>query len=307
MYVDHSFWLWDVGGMRLRQLEYFVAIAEHGSITSAASALFVAQPSLSTQLTALEKEIGGPLLDRLPRGVRLTPAGREFLIEARATLAAADRARRRTRSVLDATSGEFDLATVLSIAAGVLPPAISRWQVKAPAAQVRLHEYRHAIELETATAAGLHDLAVGPEPNQAFSDMVRIGREEFVVVLPRGDGALADSTVDVATLADRRWVLFGSRHGLSTVVRSICDANGVVPQGAVVTEQTDAAVQLAIAGIGPAIVPGNVVSEDLRRFCRPLREPYYRSLYAYSPAPFSSHARSFLAALSDSKVLDPDV
>jgi DNA-binding transcriptional LysR family regulator len=292
--------------MRLRQLEYFVAIAEHGSITSAASALYVAQPSLSTQLTALEKEIGGPLLDRLPRGVRLTPAGREFLIEARATLAAADRARRRTRSVLDATSGEFDLATVLSIAAGVLPPAIARWQIKAPAAQVRLHEYRHAIDLETATAAGLHDLAVGPEPKQAFADMVGVGREEFVVVLPRGDAALADSTVDVATLAARRWVLFGSRHGLSSVVRSICDANGVVPQGAVVTEQTDAAVQLAIAGVGPAIVPGNVVSEDLRRFCRSLREPYYRSLYAYSPAPFSSHARSFLAALSDSLVLDPD-
>jgi DNA-binding transcriptional LysR family regulator len=293
--------------MRLRQLEYFVAIAEHGSITKAASALYVAQPSLSIQVTALEKEIGGPLLDRLPRGIRLTPAGREFLIEARATLAAADRARRRARSVLDTTSGELDLATVLSIAAGVLPPAISRWQVKAPAARVRLHEYRHAIELEKATVAGLHDLAVGPKPEQAFLEMVHVGREEFVLVLPRGDVALIDSTVDVATLADRRWVLFAPRHGLSDVVRSICDASGIVPQGGVVTEQTDAAVRLAIAGIGPAIVPGNVVSEDLRRFCRPLREPYYRSLFAYSPGPFSSHALSFLAALSESKVLDPEM
>lgn len=293
--------------MRLRQLEYFIAVAEHGSITSAASALFIAQPSLSTQLTALEKEIGGPLLDRLPRGVRLTPAGREFLIEARATLAAADRARRRTRSVLDATSGEFDLATVLSMAAGVLPPAIARWQIKAPAAQVRLHEYRHAIELERAAAAGLHDLAVGPQPSQAFSDVISVGREEFVVVLPRGDEALADSTVDVATLATRRWVLFGPRHGLSSVVRSICDAHGVVPHGAVVTEQTDAAVRLALAGVGPAIVPGNVVSEDLRQFCRPLRKPYYRSLYAYSPAPLSSHARSFVADLSATLVLDSGI
>jgi DNA-binding transcriptional LysR family regulator len=107
--------------VRLRQLEYFIAVAEHGAITKAAAALFVAQPSLSSQITALEHEIGGPLLDRLPRGIRLTPAGREFLMEARATVAAADRARRRARSVLDATSGEFDLATVLSVAAGVLP------------------------------------------------------------------------------------------------------------------------------------------------------------------------------------------
>ena len=286
--------------MRLRQLEYFIAVAEHGSITKAAAALFVAQPSLSSQITGLEREIGGPLLDRLHRGIRLTAAGREFLTEARATVAAADRARRRARSVLDATSGEFDLAAVLSVAAGVLPAAISRWQTDAPDAQVRLHEYRHANELEAAAAAGLHDLAVGPEPQQPFVDKQLVGREEFVVVLPRTDPALAESSVNVAQLADRAWVLFGPQHGLSTVVSSICAAAGVVPRGTVFTEQTDAAVRLAVAGIGPTIVPGNVVTEDLRQYCRPLREPFHRALYAYSPAPFSSLARTFVAGLCES-------
>lgn len=291
--------------MRLRQLEYFVAVAEHGSVTKAAAALFVAQPSLSTQIAALEKEVGGPLIDRLPRGVRLTPAGREFLHEARAALEATERARRRARGALDATSGTFDLASVLSVAAGVLPAAIARWQESVPAAQVQLHEYRHANELESATSVGTHDLAIGPEPLQAFLEMRFIGREEFVVVLPERDALLGGATVDVAALADRRWVLFARQHGLSAVVTDICRSAGFIPEAAVVTEQTDAAVNLSIAGIGPAIVPGNVVSRDRRVFCRPLARPFHRSLYAYSPMPFSALARTFLTALADVELLSP--
>src|SRR5947209_4175210 len=70
--------------MNLRQLEYFVAIAERGSLTAAAEALLVSQPSLSQQVRALERELGGQLVERLPRGVRLTAAGQELLVEARA-------------------------------------------------------------------------------------------------------------------------------------------------------------------------------------------------------------------------------
>src|SRR5205085_12491349 len=67
------------GFVNLRQLEYFVAIAEEGSFTRAAERLFVAQPSLSQQMKSLERELGGQLLERLPKGVRLTAAGKVFL------------------------------------------------------------------------------------------------------------------------------------------------------------------------------------------------------------------------------------
>ncbi|MGW2788041.1 helix-turn-helix domain-containing protein [Streptomyces populi] len=63
----------------LRQLEYLVVIVDEGSFTRAAEALNVTQPGLSHQFQALEREVGGPLLERLPRGVRLTPAGRSML------------------------------------------------------------------------------------------------------------------------------------------------------------------------------------------------------------------------------------
>src|SRR6185312_17286126 len=102
--------------VNLLQLRYFVSIAEEGSFTRAAERLLVAQPSLSQQIKSLEHELGGPLLERLPTGVRLTAAGKGFLPEARAAVAHAERARRNARSALGLEAGEIEVATVTSVA-----------------------------------------------------------------------------------------------------------------------------------------------------------------------------------------------
>src|SRR5436190_10454416 len=115
-------------GVNLRQLEYFVVIAEEGSFTRAAERLLVAQPSLSQQIGALEAELGGALLERLPRGVRLTMAGQNFLPDARAAISHANRARRSVRMALSLESGQLEIATITSAAAGILPSALRRWQ-----------------------------------------------------------------------------------------------------------------------------------------------------------------------------------
>jgi DNA-binding transcriptional LysR family regulator len=86
--------------LNLRQLHYFLAVADEGSFTHAAERLLVAQPSLSQQIKSLEKELGGPLLERLPKGVRLTAAGKAFIAEARATVTHAASAARNARSAL---------------------------------------------------------------------------------------------------------------------------------------------------------------------------------------------------------------
>ena len=84
--------------MELRHFRYFVAVAEERSFAQAARRLRVAQPALSKQIHDLEAELGVPLFERLPRGVRLTPAGEAFLADARATLEAAGRATTSARS-----------------------------------------------------------------------------------------------------------------------------------------------------------------------------------------------------------------
>src|SRR5258707_9907231 len=99
----------DTRGVNLRQLEYFVVIAEEGSFTRASERLLVAQPSLSQQIGALERELGGLLLERLPRGVRLTMAGQSFLPEARAAISHASPARRSARMALGVQSRELQI------------------------------------------------------------------------------------------------------------------------------------------------------------------------------------------------------
>src|SRR3954454_17803594 len=97
--------------MNLRQLQYLQAIADEGSFTRAAEQLLVAQPSLSQQIKSLEHELGGPLRERLPKGVRLTAAGKSFLPEARAAVTHAERARRNARSALALQAGEPEVST----------------------------------------------------------------------------------------------------------------------------------------------------------------------------------------------------
>ena len=82
---------------------------------------------LADDSVGLEQELGGQLLERLPTGVRLTPAGHAFLPEARSAVTHADRAARNARSALGLDAGKIEVATVTSVAYGVLPPAFKLW------------------------------------------------------------------------------------------------------------------------------------------------------------------------------------
>lgn len=80
--------------MSLSQLEYFVTVAEEGHVGRAARRLHISQPPLTRQIRKLEEEVGAPLFERTPRGMRLLPAGERFLVHARRVLDAVDEARR---------------------------------------------------------------------------------------------------------------------------------------------------------------------------------------------------------------------
>lgn len=272
----------------LRQFEYLVTVVDTGSFTRAAELLHVSQPTLSNQVRALEQVAGGPLLERLPRAVRLTPMGRAMLPHARAALADAERARSAARRAAGLEGGEILVATVYSITLGVLPPVLRAWHGSHPEVHIRLLEFPHARELQAAMAAGRADLAVGPLP-QDWEGVVReLGTEEFVVVLPAADPAPADhrNRVRLADLADRDWVQYAPGNGLAEILLAACTTAGFHPRTAVRTEQTAAAPLLAAAGLGPALVPANLLPPaftDRRLHPEP---PVRRTLCAYTrPAP----------------------
>jgi len=282
--------------MTLRQISYFVAVAEAGSFTVAARQLRIAQPSLSQQVQALERDIGASLLERTTRGVRLTAAGREVLPEARTMLAASQRARLAARQTETLEGGELEIATVRSLAVGVLPPLIGEFRSKHPHLRIWLREFAHRDHLNDAVLAGLSDVAIGPRPASWNGPLIALGWEEFVVIVPQSDPVAAtEEPVSLRHLAEHEWILYEPGHGLDDVVLFACAQAGFTPRAAMRTGQAEAAVRLAASGLGVAMVPINVVPEQLAKISRHMRNPVIRELAAYTRAHFSPAAEAFAA------------
>ncbi|MFJ9770360.1 LysR substrate-binding domain-containing protein [Kitasatospora sp. NPDC101157] len=274
----------------LRQLEYLAAVVDTGSFTRAAEQLHVTQPALSHQIRALETALGGPLLERLPRSVRLTPTGRAVLPHARAALAEADRLRVVARRATGLEEGELEVAAVYSISLGILPPVLRAWHRRHPGVRIRLREYAHAERLQEAMAAGRADLAIGPAPAGWEGPIRELGVEEFTVVLPAddpltdrgpGEGSTA-GTVALGALADRDWVHYAPDNGLAELLDQACARAGFHPRAAVRAEQTSAAPLLAAAGLGPALVPADIVPPHFDGLLLRPDPPIRRTLTAYT-------------------------
>ncbi len=287
--------------MDLRRLSSFLAVVDEGSFTRGARRLGISQPSLSQQIRLLEAELGGPLLERLPRGIRLTAAGRALLPEAQAAVRAAERAGTAARMALGLEAGELEVATLLSMAVGILPHAIARWVERYPDIAIRMREYTHRNRLEEDVRAGAGDIAIGPVPEQWGGAIERLGFEELVVVLPASDPLAGEASTPLEALADRHWILFQPGHGLTELVDAACLRAGFEPRVAVRTTQVEAATRLAAAGLGPAMVPDNVVSPDLEPTVVRLDPPVLRELAAYARGEWSGLGSAVLEALQSSE------
>jgi DNA-binding transcriptional LysR family regulator len=284
--------------MKIQQLACFVAVVDEGSFTRAARTIGISQPSLSQHIRSLEDELNGAVLERLPRGVALTPAGRTLLPEARAAVRAVERGRLGARAVLALESGELEIATVLSMAVGLLPRYIRLWHERYPGVAIRLHEFRHRRLLEEAVGQGVADFAIGPLPLGAWEGpLARVAWEEFVVVVPRSDPLSGRTRVRLEELADRNWVLYHQDHGLAGILEEICRRAGFSPRGTVRTSQAEGAARLASAGLGPALVPLNIVLPGIEGTVLRLNPRVTRVVAAYTRTEWSPTTAAFVEVL----------
>ncbi|GGU43961.1 LysR family transcriptional regulator [Lentzea flava] len=277
--------------MRLRQIEYFVAICEAGSFNRAANELRVAQPSLSQQIQALEKELGAELLERGRQGISLTAAGRIFLPQARAVLAAVESARRSVADLVRGMAGELHVLTVRSVASGVLPAAVVRWHEHHPTTVLRLHDYSHRRDLEAALRGGRGDLAIGPRPRDWDGDITTLGFERLVLA---GRGPFDAGRATSAELAEGKWVGFEPEQGMSEVLDWAARSLGFTPRLVARVGQVTAALRLAVEGVGLTIVPANAVPHGWSAHVRSLDPPLYRELTVYGRGPMVHLARRFV-------------
>jgi DNA-binding transcriptional LysR family regulator len=147
--------------MELRQLRYFVAVAETGNISRAAQSIFLTQPALSRQIKALEDEIGQCLLERKAHSVKLTPAGEAMLREARAILQHADQALERVRAT--SSGGRLRIGYAPSLASGLLSQAVTNFTQLHPGTRVEMHDLSTG-EMLGGLEAGKLDVVVTVSP-----------------------------------------------------------------------------------------------------------------------------------------------
>ncbi len=288
----------------LRQMSYWLAVVEEGSFTRAANRMHVAQPSLSQQVRLLEAELGGPLLERLPRSVKLTSAGKAFLPHARNAVYSAERAVRAARTALQLETGELEISTVRSISAGLLPTVIRRWRERLPGTSIRLHEFTHRKLAEDSVRQGVSDIGIGPPPLDWSGPVEVLGWEEFVIVLPPDDPLAARASIPLFALSQRKWVLFDSDNGLYDMVIAACATGSsppFKPEHAVLTSQVEAAAQLAAAGVGPTLVPENTVPQGLQGAVLRVEPPVGRELSVYSRADWAPLARKFVDLMQETE------
>jgi DNA-binding transcriptional LysR family regulator len=246
--------------VELRQLRYFVAVAEELHFRRAAQRLHMSQPPLSHQIRLLEEELGCELLVRTRRRVELTAAGEAFLRDARAVLAALERAAHTARRIHEGQAGLLRVSVAGSALLSVVPRAVHRLAETHPGIDVELHERSTSDQL-LALAGGLTDLGLAPLPvGDADVDVEVLAREHTVAAVPAGHPLARARRLTLRRLAEHPFVLFpreqapGYHDMLMTAVTSAGTPPRVIQQAA----ETQTIIGLVAAGAGVSLVPSSV-------------------------------------------------
>jgi len=282
----------------MRALECLVTIAEQGSLTQAAAVLHMSQSALSHQIAAIERDLGTPVIERLPRGIRPTAAGLAAAAEARVALAAADRAVIAGKRVAAGTGGRIRIACAETMTAWVLVPVLRSWRRRFPDVELDLKEYTSADRMLDVLLAGGTDITVGPRPTRTDEHVEVLGREEIVVVASAEHRFAGLDAVPLAELAAEPLVHYNPDNGFAVWIDQLAAKCGVVlPQPALRTGFPRTAAQLAAAGMGVTIVPFSALTPLPGATIRSLDPPELRDLVVVIAAPHDDLLRRFVADL----------
>ncbi|MDX6738650.1 LysR family transcriptional regulator [Actinocorallia sp. A-T 12471] len=246
--------------MQLQQLAYFVAVAEIRHFTQAAESLGIAQPSLSKQIRALEKELGAPLFSRARGNITLTPAGDVLLPLAKRILADVDTARLEVRELAGLVRGRVRLGATPSLCAGLLADALRRFHDAYPGIDLTVEEGGSRDLVRDLTRGSL-DLAMVILPLADDTPLVTtpILREHLVVAMP-SEQRPRRSPMTVEDLQGRDLVMFRVGYDLRDSTIAACRQAGFEPRYAVEGGEMDAVLRFVEAGLGIAVVPSMVLA-----------------------------------------------
>jgi DNA-binding transcriptional LysR family regulator len=293
--------------MDLRQLEYFVGVAEEGSFTRAAARCHVVQSALSYQIARLEREQGVTLFHRTSRSVRLAPAGELLLPHARALLRGVDVAAAELAAFTGLLTGRLRLGIVGSV--GNAAPAVERsllaFHHRHPGVEISVHDTGSRHMAEQVRSGGLDLAFVGLFADQSPAGLVHtvLAEEPLVAVVGAAHPLGGRRTVDVRDLAEAGpFVDMRPESGLRLQVDAAFDRAGVARTVAFELATSESVVRFVGLGFGAALVPSSAIGGARGVIEVALDDPHARhpiALVHAAPRPSAPSARAFLELLQE--------
>jgi DNA-binding transcriptional LysR family regulator len=275
--------------VELRQIEHFLAVAEHGSFTGAARARSIVQSALSTSIRNLERELGSALFERTTRRVTLSEAGQAFLPAAKRVVADADAAVDAVRAVAGLRRGQVAIGAIQWLGPIDLPGELAIFHRRYPGIQISVWNSTVSGLLERLRAGEL-DLVYLASDQPLPDDLVGYSayREELVLITPPEHRLAGRDRVRWAELNDEPFVEFTEGSAVSGIVRRITEQLGLRRRAVGRVTQIDLQLALVAAGLGVAVVqetlgrsiPGLAIAELIEP-----RTTWSVSLVGRAPAP----------------------
>lgn len=247
--------------MELRQLRYFIAACEAGSLLKASGRLHIAQPALGQQITALENDLGVRLLDRSSRGVTPTEVGKVFLEHAHIILADVDRARMAVGELNKIPSGDVALGLTTTVALAATMPILSACRERLPQVRLKVVEAYSGF-LRERLQTGRLDLAL------LYDDILDPGLSKHPLlddqlVLVSNAAEAMPARINLSELASCALVLPGREHGLRRIIDDCCASQGVELEVVAEIESLNSVKRATEAGIGHTILPLGSVAQEV--------------------------------------------
>lgn len=289
--------------MDIRQLTYFMVIAEEGQITAAARRLHMAQPPLSQQVKALEEELGVQLLQREPRSVSLTDAGEILYRRARQIVTLTDSTRREIADFKNGLRGTLSIGTVSSSGSIILSPALRQFHASHRGIRFEIYD-GNTFRVLDMLRKGLIEIGIVRTPfKQEAFDCTLLPEEPMVLAyttLP--DPCPGQGTITVQGLQGLPLILY---RRFDQLFHDVCEAHNITPN--ILCRNDDARTTLlwTETGLGYAVVPASAISPArlTQLQTKAIDEPRLRTqLAVITPKHryLSSIARQFIDALTQS-------
>ncbi|MCD9028928.1 LysR family transcriptional regulator [Luteimonas sp. BDR2-5] len=241
--------------MNLRDLKYFVALADHLHFGRAAAACFVSQPTLSTQIRKLEEELGAPLVERAPRKVMLTPTGLLVAERARRIVGDVEQMKEAARRNMDPEAGTLRLGMFPTLGPYLLPHVVPAIRTRFPQLELLLIEEKSDVLLAQLREGRLDAALLALPVHDEHLHIEPLFEEPFVLAVPDHHPLAGHAPLRLADLSDQRLLLLEDGHCLRDQALDVCHLAGASEKSGFQATSLETLRQMVAANVGVTLLP----------------------------------------------------